>query len=218
MTAVNGVGGKEAAMAEKRDEVFIWITWLSKVMAGEHACEWASWFKAHHENYAKVPSDFDIAKWKIEHTRRLRELRLQRQKLGERVFVEGENQIRCASPQGMIVAGKPDLISVRNGAPKIYDVKTGQPRSSNEVQVMLYMHLLPQAIPAYRGMRPTGCVVYNDSRVEIPAEAVDESFAENFEYFLDVIGSEAAAIKVPSRNECKFCDIAKSECPERIEG
>jgi hypothetical protein len=198
--------------------VFIWITWLAKVMAGEQACEWASWFKAHFEGYEKAPSDFDAAKWKIVHTRKLRELRLERQKLGERAFLEGENQIRYTAPSGVVVVGKPDLIAVSKGRPTVYDVKTGKQKASNEVQVLLYMYLLPQAVPAYRGTRPAGCVVYNDSRVEIPAEAVDEAFIQNFEYFLGIIASGEPALKVPSRNECRFCDIAKSECPERVEG
>jgi hypothetical protein len=29
-------------MAAKRDGVFVWITWLARVMAGEQNCEWAS--------------------------------------------------------------------------------------------------------------------------------------------------------------------------------
>src|SRR6266480_3870274 len=51
-----------------------------------------SWFKAHYENYDKAASDFDTAKWNIDHTRRLRQLRLERSKLGERVFIEGEKR------------------------------------------------------------------------------------------------------------------------------
>lgn len=204
-------------MATKRDGVFIWITWLAKVMAGDQSCQWASWFKAHLEDYDKAPSDFDSAKWKIDHTRKLRELRLERQKLGERVFLEGENQIRFTAASGAVVAGRPDLIAVSNGQPTVYDVKTGQQKASDQVQVLIYMYLLPLTVAAYRGAKPTGCVVYNQARVTIPPEAVDAAFTENFEYFLSVIDSTEPALKVPSRNECRFCDIAKSECPERIE-
>ena len=204
-------------MAEKRDGVFVWITWLAKVMAGEQACEWASWFKAHHTDYQKVPSDFDTARWKIEHTRHLRELHLERKKLGDRVFLEAENQIRYCPSAGLTVVGKPDLIAVSSAGPTIYDVKTGQQRASNEVQVMLYMHLLPLAVRPYARTKPVGCVVYNDSRVGIPAEAIDSGFVKNFEYFLGVISSDDPAMKVPSPNECRYCDIAKSECPERVE-
>src|SRR5439155_19232797 len=79
--------GGGSNMATKRDGVFVWITWLSRVMAGEQNCEWATWFKAHYENYDKAPSDFDTVKWNIEHTRQLRRLQLERRKLGERVFL-----------------------------------------------------------------------------------------------------------------------------------
>lgn len=204
-------------MATKRDTVFIWITWLAKVMAGDQSCEWASWFKAHHENYMKVPSDFDNAKWKMEHTRRLRELRQERVEAGARVFLESANEIRYTTPSGIVVAGKPDLIAMENGQPTIYDVKTGQQRACNEVQVMLYMLLLPKAVAAYRGSRPAGCVLYGDGPVLIPPGAIDDTFIKHFEYFVDVIGSEMAAMKAPSRNECRFCDIAKSECAERVD-
>jgi hypothetical protein len=220
-------------MAEKRDGVFVWITWLARVMAGEQSCEWASWFKAHYENYHKAPSDFDTAKWNIGHTRQLRQLRLERSKLGERVFLEGENAIRLTLPSGVVVAGKPDLITLPAGQPTvpsngqpttlcvgqptIYDVKTGRERCSDRIQVMLYMHLAPQALPAYAGTRPAGCIVYNDSKVDIPPEAVDPKFIGAFEFFLAVIAGLDPAWKVPSRNECRFCDIARTECPERIE-
>jgi RecB family exonuclease len=205
-------------VATKRDNAFVWTTWLAKVMAGDQSCEWASWFKAHYEDYDKAPSDFDLAKWKINHTRRLRELRVERQKVGERVFSEGENEIRYKAPSGVTVVGKPDLIAVPpNGNPTVYDVKTGQQKASDQVQVLIYMYLLPLGVAAYKGTKPAGCVVYNDTRIQIPSEAVDEKFAADFAYFLDVIGSVEPAAKVPSRNECRYCDIARTECPERIE-
>src|SRR5438270_455289 len=72
--------------------------------------------------------------------------------------------------------------------------------------------------PPYAGTRPAGCVVYGGSKVDIPAEAVDAKFIDAFEYFLGVIASLEPALKVPSRHECRFCDIARTECPERIEG
>lgn len=204
-------------MASKRENVFVWITWLSKIMAGEQCCEWASWFKAHHENYDKAPNDFDAAKWKIEHTRKLRELRLERQKKGERVFLEGENQIRYNAPHGVTLVGRPDLITIIDKSPTIYDVKTGQQKASDQIQVLIYMYLLPLTIEAYGRTKPTGCVVYNGARRQIPYDAVDAKFIDDFSYFLDVIGSDEPATKVPSRNECRFCDIAKTECAERVE-
>src|SRR5882672_10919193 len=120
-------------------------------MAGEQSCEWASWFKAH-KTYTKLPSDFDVTAWSIKHTRRLRELRIERQKVGETVFVEGENSIRYVAPTGIVLAGKPDLIANARGEITIYDVKTGQPKTSDRIQVMIYMYLIPLAIEKYRGI------------------------------------------------------------------
>jgi len=36
-------------MSVLRRSPYIWVTWLTKLMAGEAQCEWASWFKAHHK-------------------------------------------------------------------------------------------------------------------------------------------------------------------------
>jgi hypothetical protein len=106
---------------------------------------------------------------------------------------------------------------VKDNSPTIYDVKTGQQKASDQVQVLIYMHLLPLTIRAYRGTKPDGCVVYNGTRLQIPHDSVDSKFVDDFTYFLDVIGSDEPAIKVPSRNECRFCDIAKTECVERMD-
>jgi len=47
---------------------------------------------------------------------------------------------------------------------------------------------------------------------------VNPKFIESVEYLLGVIAGLEPAFKVPSRHECGFCDIARTECPERIEG
>src|ERR1700733_9843292 len=114
-------------MGQPRDGVYVWITWLSKIMAGEQSCEWASWFKAHN-TYSKRPQDFDIAAWTIEHTMRLRELNTVLRSQGEQVTVESENSIKYIPAPGITLAGKPDLISTSGSLVTIYDIKTGQPK------------------------------------------------------------------------------------------
>lgn len=201
-------------MAEARTGVYIWTTWLSKVMAGEQSCEWASWFKAHNL-YDKLPSDFTA--WAIKHTKRLRELHLERKKLGEQVSVEGENSFKYVTPAGVTIAGKPDLIASSDTQVRIYDIKTGQPRTSDNIQVMLYMNFVPLTVPRYRGVSPSGCVVYAGARMEIKPAAVNTEFKQNLEYFLDIIAGAEPPIKSPGPHECRFCDIPKQECPERYE-
>jgi hypothetical protein len=78
------------------------------------------------------------------------------------------------------------------------------------------MYVLPLVVPAFKGMRPSGCVVYSTEPVVIPATAIDASFISNFDYFVDVIAN-GPAHKAPSHCECRFCDISSADCPERVE-
>ena len=55
----------------ERPNPFIWVSWLSKLMAGEKQCEWASWFRSHYI-WEKVPSGLDLAKWTADHAQLLR--------------------------------------------------------------------------------------------------------------------------------------------------
>ena len=58
-------------MAERRrDGPYIWVTWLTKLLAGENSCEWGSWFRAQHEgwSWSKVPNGFDQVTWQLAHT------------------------------------------------------------------------------------------------------------------------------------------------------
>ena len=50
---------------------FIWVTWLTRLLAGEASCEWAAWFRAQHEVWGRMPSDFDQSPWLMNHTAKL---------------------------------------------------------------------------------------------------------------------------------------------------
>lgn len=205
-------------MTQKRDGVYIWVTWLSKLMAGEQSCEWASWFKANYEYYEKVPSDFDTATWQVDHTRLLRDMRIERQRAGGQVFFENQNKFTYKTPNGIAVAGKPDMIELLNSNQGIiYDAKTGQKMQSNLIQVMLYIYLLPLARIEWKNTIFDGAVQYKDTKIEIPASAIDDAFKDNVDYFINILASSTPPEKVPSDFGCRFCDIHKQECPERIQ-
>jgi hypothetical protein len=53
-----------------RDNAYIWVTWLTRLLSGENSGEWAAWFRANHEgwSYEKVSSDFDSTTWQLNHT------------------------------------------------------------------------------------------------------------------------------------------------------
>lgn len=202
----------------ERREPYIWVTWLSRLMAGETSCNWAPWFKT---NYPKrdderVPSDLNVAGWQIAHTRILNELVNEQRSPGKRIIRESNLRFRH---QNFVLAGRPDLIILPSNTEEveIYDCKTGQPRVSDKIQVMIYMFCFPQSEDPWQGKKiPKGCVVYRKNRVEIPPEAINEEFTNNLFYFLGILISETPPEKNSNERECRWCDIAKTACPERV--
>ena len=204
-------------MAEERSSgPYIWVTWLTKLLVGENSCEWAAWFRAQHEGWSwnKIPSTFDQAAWQLAHTAKLSECREQWEEQGFTVFTEGQNHFTLRGASAAL-GGRPDLIAWKDGAGTIIDVKTGQPRPSHSVQVMLYMYAIPRALRQFRGIDFNGKLVYTDHEIDIPASAVDDSFVGNMSQLILRIASATPARRVPSRMECGFCDITSADCHER---
>lgn len=196
----------------------MWVTWLSKLMTGEVGCQWAPWFKTHYTDYTRAPSDFPLATWTAEHNKLLDEVSKERLKLGDSVYREEQNRFRVRRSTGLVVAGKPDLVTVdKDGHCTVYECKTGIPRQSDMTQVILYMMLLPYAVPLYKGKNLSGCVVYKTgARSDIPAKAIDKAFGESATYFLNILESPDPPSPTPHLNECRFCDITEEDCSERV--
>ena len=213
-----GINNEDARdMTRKRDGLYVWVTWLSRLMAGEVTCQWAPWFRTHYTGYEKAPSDFQLAVWTVQHTQLLDELTKERSVLGEGVYREDQNQFRVRRSSGLVIAGKPDLITIDQTAHcTVYDIKTGNPSHSDIIQVMLYMMFLPHSSAVYKGKDFTGCIVYKDgTRSGIPANAIDKDFQDHVTYFLNILESVTPPERTPSPAECKFCDITRIDCPTR---
>ena len=194
----------------------MWTTWLARLLAGEASCEWASWFRSHYQDWAKPPSDFNQSQWMLEHTALVNQARESREKLGYEVFTENQNSFRLRG-RSATVAGKPDLIAVKGQDAVIIDAKTGKPSAAHSAQVMVYQYAVPKSLEQYRGMEFRGHVVYPDAQVGIPVSAVDEKFTERLGSLIRRLASETPARRVPSAQECRFCDITAGDCPERVE-
>ena len=203
----------------RRDPTFVAVSWLKKLMTGEQSCEWSSWFRAHWQGFDEVPSTFDFVNWNMDHTRLLREVRLEYEKTSSEVYVEQQNKINYRTDEGTTVLGTPDVVATAPGSGDVViaDAKTGKPHTSDQAQVLIYMYLLPKANPYYMGRKISGVVVYRDHRVEIPASGVTTKFIENFDFWISILSSDEEPHKAPSTFECRFCPIAQSECPERSE-
>jgi CRISPR/Cas system-associated exonuclease Cas4 (RecB family) len=200
----------------RRDGPYFWVTWLTKLLAGENSCEWASWFRARHESgsWEQVPGDFDRAGWQMAHTAMVDEARERWEELGYQVFTERQNSLRLRGESGTL-GGQPDLIARKGDAGTIIDVKTGKPGVAHIVQVMLYMYAVPRAIRQHQGVVFDGQVAYTDHAVDIPAAAVDDKFVERLSQLIGQLASDAPARRVPSPGECRFCPITAADCPDR---
>ena len=202
----------EQTLAQRREHPYICATWLT----GENSCEWAVWFKAHYQDWAKVPSDFNQAEWMLNHTALLNKRKANWKHGGFDVNIEGQNSFELHG-RSATLAGQPDLITQRDGQAVIVDVKTGQDSASHVVQVMIYLYAIPRALEQYRNLELRGQATYLDHTVRIPAEAVDDQFIQNLGTLIRRLSADKPPARVPSRPECRFCDISALDCPERMD-
>ena len=203
-------------MAVPRQSPYIWATWLSRLLTGENSCERAAWFKAHHQDWNRAPSDFNQAKWMLGHTTLLNRRRADWENGGFIVDIEGQNSFQLRG-RSATLSGKPDLIARRDDEAVIVDAKTGQESPSHVVQVMIYLYAVPKALEKYRNLKPKEQVTYRDHTVRIPAEAVDDQFVRNLGALIRKLSADKPARRVPSPQECRFCDISAADCPERVD-
>ena len=204
-------------MAQKRPgDPYIWVTTLAKLLTGENSCEWAGWFKAHHRNWKKPLSDFDSTKWMLDHTALVNQEREGLETLGYEVYTENQNLFRLSGTSATI-AGKPDLIGEKTNEILISDAKTGQPSPSHRAQIQIYQYAVPKALLQYRDKPAKGQVRYPDSHVGSPASAVSPDFVANMSGLIRRLADHEPARRVPSAQECRFCDITSEDCPVRID-
>lgn len=202
---------------DRRADIYIWVTWLTKLLAGESHCEWAVWFRARNL-YTKLPSGFDLDRWTAEHNElvlhRAAELRIQ----GYSVRLEDQNRFAVrGSRTGVTIAGKPDIVAVKDGELVFEDCKTGKQRLSDHVQVALYM-LLARHVPDFSACDgvPSGRVVYADAAVPLDPAAA-EDLSDRLASLVARICDPREPAKAPSLRECEYCDIADFYCDARLD-
>ena len=141
----------EQTLAQRREHPYLWAAWLPRLLTGENSCEWAIWFKAHHQDWTKVPSDFNQAQWILNHTALLNKRKAEWELSHYSVAIEGQNSFQLRG-RSATLAGKPDLITQRDGQAVIVDVKTGQDSSGHVVGVMIYLYAIPRALEQYQNL------------------------------------------------------------------
>ena len=166
-------------MAVERLGPYIWVTWLTKLMEGESQCLWASWFRAHYK-WDKLPGEFDLAKWTAEHNALVHARRKQLQAEGVTVYVEDQNSFRIEGKTGIVVSGKADIVAVTEEAAFVEDCKTGNPKNSDHMQVMIYLLMLPVAVDHCKGRSLEGRIAYKDSTIDVPSSKIADGLKQLF--------------------------------------
>jgi hypothetical protein len=199
------------------------VTWISKLLAGRATCEWAAWYKAHFDNYEKVFSSFDSASWTVRHTDLVRLTRNELEAAGYSVRLENQNKFSLLGSFAEL-NGKPDIIAERDGRYLIVDCKAAKPHAAHVVQVMIYMWAIPFAQSRYKSVAFDGRVVYErlpgrteDRFRQIYSPEIDDQFIYILKAALQRIGGEEPCLRLSSLAECRYCEISKSDCAERVE-
>jgi hypothetical protein len=183
---------------------------------GDEQCEWKAWFRTHYEHFDRIPDDFNQTLWQIDHTTLMKDISAKLRAEGYQLLLENQNKFTLPGKGGFKISGKPDIVAVRGNEGLVCDAKTGQVRSSDNAQVMIYMWALG-ASRRFPGVEFRGRVVYRENTVEIPPAAISESFQAGLFGLVRRVSADLPPQKVPSEPECRFCQIARSECPERVE-
>src|SRR5262249_54000493 len=145
------------AMAQPRDNPFIWATWLVDVASGRRSCHWKYWFKARY-NHDKRPTDFDFSGWKLKHTRMLTNLR--------RTLISEGGRVRIEVPMtlawnGCTIMGKADCVQELPSEVIYYDCKGGQADDTHRIQLQIYMWM-DRRQNLHPGKPLSGYIVYEN--------------------------------------------------------
>jgi hypothetical protein len=92
---------------------------------------------------------------------------------GYSVFVEGQNAFKLRGQQDIILTGTPDIIALNQNTAAVIECKTGLPRNAGQLQVIVYLLILPYVRPAWKHKLWQGSVHYQDTVVENPDTVLD---------------------------------------------
>lgn len=194
---------------------YIWVTWLAKLLGGNR-CVWSAWFKAHFKYEKFEEQAADLERWNKNHDRLMLAKRRQLERDGWTVYVEGDNEFQLKG-QTAIVAGKADLIAVKDDHILVVDGKTGRKRDADMWQVLIYLYALPKSRPELtNGRSIEGEVHYADDDISIVPDQLTDARRSQLFTLIQAVASDTPPAKHPSRDECKRCNIGVRDCPQRI--
>jgi len=203
-------------MTTPRTNPYIWVTWITGILSADKQCQWSAWFRAHYQDFARVPSTFDLATWKAAHGEMVRARAEQLRAEGWVVSVEDQNKFTLRGVAATL-GGVPDVVAVRGCQGLVVDCKSGKQRDSDFFQVLTYMRVLPVTHPACKGVRLAGEVQYREMALRIEPEQLTHELRQLIRTVIERVGADEPPVKMPSYPECRFCDLTAADCPERVD-
>lgn len=152
----------------------------------------------------------------MDHSALLRKAVTEHEKQGYTVYAEGQNLFALKGKTGTL-SGKPDVVAVKGMAGWIVDTKTGSPKASDRIQVMVYMWAMPKANAAFEGVRFEGKVVYKSCYNIITPDEIDTVFARRLGDLMKEVCGSAPPHKAPSFGECQYCPVTREDCADRVD-
>lgn len=186
-----------------RSKPYFWVSWLCPLLSGEDNCEYKVWLKSHYTSIEKLDSDFDSSKWNENHTALLMALKEEYSKISGKVLMEGETSWKMIG-RTADVAGKMDLITL--GPNLVIDAKSGKAKDSHIMQMKIYLLAIELGlIPGITG-EFVGVLRYPNFSTTVLGG--DAEFKDRFFSLVSRLALKNGDA-IPSRMECKFCDIAR---------
>src|SRR3990167_6066084 len=189
----------------------LWCTAIAKSLSGDQPCLLSTWISGRHKEKRPRTNSADLAIWKTNHTEQLTAAVDRFKADGWKCSVERFFHVPGTYS---ILSGKADVICQQaDKRPFIGDVKSGQPRESDVLQVMIEQVMIPLSWNAPT-MQFSGLVIYQDHEVQTPPAQVDLIRPKVFA-LLKKLGTIPRPEASPSVGNCRFCDVPESLCSER---
>jgi len=201
------------ATTPRKGKPFVWVSWLTGVLAGQEQCQWKGWFRSHFK-YEKRVDGFDLAAWTADHDAMVRRRAEEFEATGHKVRQENENWCRVTGDSAILTL-KPDIIASQGGMFTIADGKTGEASKKDWWQLLVYLMGIPLAWDT-PNLRLVGELFYKTGdRVSVYQEELTKERRKEIAQLIRLFADPIAPKRVPSIPECGRCDIA--ECPDRME-
>lgn len=202
--------------AQKRFNPYTTVSGLAQLLASEKDCLNALWQQTHYQ-FEKQPSTYNPS----EHDEMLSQRALELDNQGFTVYVENQNSFKYQGQTfDICVAGRPDIIAIKDDWAVVEDIKTGKPKDSHKMQVLLYMSMLPFAPESkhlFKGHIPHGRLVYRDRILDIPKWSVDQEFRQRLQQLIAMLCSPEPPASKPSDWECRYCKVPSNYCSAKAE-